>query len=198
MWRVKASSVDAIRARNDVERLRQYFISSYKYGALYALITTVGCNTGLRAGDLLSLRVGDVRGTYLQVLEQKTKKTRRIFINGRMRADIDKYLSGYVFVADTAYLFRSQKTMTITVKTLHRLMKDGCRAIGLEGNYGSHSLRKTFAFHAYAYTHDLEAVRRLLNHSGINTTLAYVDERGEPARGQYERSDEEVYSSLNL
>ena len=70
-------------------------------------------------------------------------------------------------------------------------------AIGLVGNFGSHTLRKTFAYHAYQYTHDIRAVNRLFRHSAISVTKVYI-EQDEGAEVAFNRSDDEVYSSLNL
>ena len=41
----------------------------------------------------------------------------------------------------------------MTVSSVHRLVKSWCRDIGLKGNYGSHSLRKTFGYHQRLAAH---------------------------------------------
>jgi len=196
-WRVKASPADPITKREDIRRLREHFVKHYLHGQLYALIFTLGCNLGLRAGDLLNLTVSDVYGkSHLEIFEKKTGKARRIFINGRVRGALDKHISQFLYITPQARLFGGQKGYVLTVKSLHRIIRAGCKAIGLTGNYGSHTMRKTFAYFAHEYTHDVRAVRRLLMHSSLAVTHAYV-EPGEDERS-YSRSDDEVYSGLNL
>ncbi len=47
-------------------------------------------------------------------------------------------------------LFLSQKSgLALQVSTLHRLTKKWCSDVNLHGNYGSHSLRKTWGFHQF-------------------------------------------------
>ena len=195
--RVKAAPSDALETRRDVQMLRTHFISTYEQGTLYALILTIGCNLGLRAGDLLRLTVGDVRGkTHLEITERKTGKPRRIFINGRVQGALEKHFAKYLFIDDGAALFAGRKGHVLGVKALHRIIRSGCKAIGLTGNYGSHTMRKTFARFAYEYTCDMKAVNRLLCHSTMNVTRLYVEPMGDD--GEYLRSDDEVYSALNL
>ena len=48
----------------------------------YCLLISIGVFTGLRIGDILKLRYTDFSGgDILSVIEQKTKKTRRIKLN---------------------------------------------------------------------------------------------------------------------
>jgi integrase len=196
-WRVKAAAVDAITRREDIDALKRYLLDNYKNGEMYQLAVSIGCNTGLRAGDLLALKFGQMYGVYLDVREQKTGKDRHIYINGRMRATLNKYLENYIFVADDCPIFSTRSSVSMSPKTLHKIIKDASRALKWEGNYGSHSLRKTFAFHAYAYTQDIDAVSALLLHSDVSVTKKYVDVE-DVKKGGYTRSQDEVYSALNL
>lgn len=196
-WRVKAAAVDPIRSRDDIDALRRYLLRRYRNGAMYQFAITVGCNTGLRAGDLMGLTFGQFNGIYLDVMEQKTGKERRIYINGRLRAAFDRYKKRFVYVADDCKIFETRSSVAMSPKTLHKIVKEASRALGWVGNYGSHSLRKTFAHHAYLYTGDLDAVSALLLHSDILVTKKYVDVEGAKS-GVYERSQDEVYSALNL
>jgi len=47
----------------------------------------------------------------------------------------------------TTPLFFSQHGEVMTVPSVNRLVKTWCRAINFKGNYGSHTLRKTFGYH---------------------------------------------------
>lgn len=41
-------------------------------------------------------------------------------------------------------------------------------------NIGTHTLRKTFAYHAYKSGIDITLIQRLLNHSSTSITLRYI------------------------
>jgi len=69
----KAQEVEPFKNVKDLEKLKAYF----KERSLrnYTLLI-VGVNVGLRAGDLLALKVGDVRDkSKATVTEEKTGKT---------------------------------------------------------------------------------------------------------------------------
>lgn len=39
----------------------------------------------------------------------------------------------------------------LTAKALHRIISDLTTELNIKGNYGTHSLRKIFAYHTYIY-----------------------------------------------
>jgi len=201
--RVKASRVDPIKLIEDVQRLREYYISNYRHGELYELILTLGVNTGLRAGDLLSLKVGDVRNrTHIEIIEQKTKKPRRIFINKQVSNSVSNHLKKYMFIEDNSHLFYGQKGVTLDVRTVHKLVKRGCRDLKFEGNYGSHTMRKTFAYHAYQYSKNLPLIRDLFNHSDTHVTRIYVGNdignNEDNKKDMIVCCEDEIYQNVNL
>ena len=54
-------------------------------------------------------------------------------------------------------------------------MKGWCRSINLEGNYGSHTMRKTFGFHQRtAYGIGIEILMEAFNHSSPKQTKDYL------------------------
>ena len=58
-------------------------------GSRDVLLFTMGINTGLRVSDLLSLKVGDVKGKGEYLLrEKKTKKNKRILLHA-VRKDMN-------------------------------------------------------------------------------------------------------------
>lgn len=103
----------------------------------------------LRAGDLLQIKAGQVRHLKpmdeIELREQKTGKLRRITLN---KASVDAIMQLLKLrpYQDSDTLFIGQRG-PLTVPSIHRLVKSWCRAINLQGNYGSHSLRKTWGYH---------------------------------------------------
>ena len=110
---------------------------------------TMGINTNLRASDLLRIKAGQVRGLKpgdeLVLREKKTGKERRITLNKSVIKTIQRLLGSREY-NDDEYLF-SSKRGDLTVPSLNRLVKSWCKTINLRGNYGSHTLRKTFGYH---------------------------------------------------
>lgn len=201
--RVKARKVDPICKIEDVERLRTHLIENYKFGALYALFVTLGCNLGLRAGDILNLKVGDlVKKTKTEIVEQKTGKLRTLYINDKVQQAVQDFCKPYIIIEPTAKFFYGRKGSVWEVKAMHKLLKQACRDIGLVGNYGTHSLRKTFAYHVYMRTKCLLLVRDLFNHSDLYVTKLYIGQevnfKNEEQNMLSDQSQEKAYLRLNI
>lgn len=166
--------VEPIRDLKDIKAIKKLLSDNPRDFALFI----IGINTNLRASDLLNLKVGQVRGLKpmdeIEITEKKTDKKRRISLNDACICAIKKLLASRVF-HDNDYLFKSQRGAVLTVPSVHRLVKAWCRAINLKGNYGSHTLRKSFGFHQRTtFGMGLPELMVVFNHSNQKQTLDYL------------------------
>lgn len=137
----------------------------------------VGVNTNLRASDLLRLRVGQVRGLApgqgVEIREKKTGKLRRVVFNGACVMAFNRYLDVRAG-ADGELLFMGQRG-PLTVPTVNNLVKTWCAEINLRGNYGSHTLRKTWGYQQRVrFGVDLPTLMVCFNHGSQRQTLDYL------------------------
>ena len=157
------------------------------------LLFVLAINTNLRACDLLALLVGQVRGlvpgSVLLVRERKTGKLREITINGAVANALVVWLTVHPYRDDDhAALFLSRKGGAIKVATLNGMVKRWCAAVGLEGRYGCHSLRKTFGYqHRVAHGTDLPTLQIMYGHAHQRQTLAYLCIQPEEIKAAYMR-----------
>lgn len=129
-----------------IKTLKKLLAGSPRDPALF----TMGINTNLRARDLLVIKVGQVQGLKpgdeIELKERKTGKTRRITRNKAVVKTLqDRLREGRYKNQDP--VFRSQRGPVLTVPSVPRLVKGWCAAVGLRGNYGGHTLRKTWGYH---------------------------------------------------
>ena len=83
--------------------------------------------------------------------------------------------------------FQEDRSAVLTVPSVHRLVKGWCRAINLKGNYGSHSLRKTWGYHQrVTFSVGLPELMVAFNHSTQRQTLDYLCVQPEEIRSIYE------------
>lgn len=88
---------------------------------------------------------------------------------------------------DSDYLFQAQRKEVLTVPSVIRLVKSWCRAINLKGNYGSHTLRKTWGYHQrVTFGVDLPRLMVCFNHSTQRQTLDYLSIQPEEIKEVYE------------
>lgn len=113
---------------------------------------TMGINTAYRANELLSIKVGQVdylqAGDVLGIKQSKVGKYRAITVNQTTLIAIDNWLEHHPQKQATAPLFISQRTgKALTVSSVNAIIKRLCSEVGLKGNYGSHTMRKTWGYH---------------------------------------------------
>ena len=180
------NEVQPIRDKNKIEEMKIELLKNcYRDFILFL----VGINTGLRISDLLKLIVKDVKNkTHIILKEQKTGKIKKFFINSQLREEIDKYIQG---MEDKEYLFKSQKgnNKPISRVQAYRILNNASEKIGLK-EIGTHTLRKTWGYHAWQKGFSPALIMETLNHSNLNMTKRYLGIR------QDEIND--LYGSLNL
>ena len=168
-------TVDPIQRIEDIKAIKS--ILSDKPRDL--LLFTMGINNGLRAGDLLDLKVKKVKhlkeGDSTPIKESKTKKNNILMVNKPVYKSLRNYLEK-VNPDDEDFLFASRNTNEpISIQAVNALIKKWTKAINLNGNYGAHTLRKTFGYiqrtkHGVGF----EVLAKRYNHSNPAVTMRYV------------------------
>jgi len=168
-------TVQPIRDIKDIDSIKKLLANNTRD----LLLFTIGINNGLRCGDLIKLKVGDIKdlkpGETLTIREQKTGKDNVLMINKTTFKILKQYLSETKSV-DEQYLFKSRKgNGHLSVGSVNALVKGWCRSINLKGNYGTHSLRKTFGYiQRTRYGVGWEILCKRFNHSSPAVTMRYL------------------------
>ena len=72
----------------------------------------------------------------------------------------------------------------------YKIINDAAKSIGIKDKIGTHTLRKTFGYHAYNNGYDITLIQKLFNHSTPAITLRYI--------GITQEELDDVYLSLDL
>jgi integrase len=173
---VKGSSItiEPIRKKKTIADLKKLLEGNPFDYALFV----VGINTNLRASDLLNLKVGDVKDLKaddsIELKEQKTKKKKMVTFNENAVAAIQGLINSRDYDQDD-YLFIGQRGTVLQVPSLNLKIKRWMKRLGVKGNYGSHSLRKTWTYLQYKFCNaPLPELMKALNHSSQKVTLRYI------------------------
>lgn len=150
------------------------------------ILFILGISTGYRAGDLVKLKVRDIREAliykYFLIMEGKklnSKKIRKENIKPRevkIVSKLDRILREYIKdKKDFEYMFPSRKgNKNIEVSQVSRILRAAGEWFGLY-NISAHSMRKTYAYTIYMESgKDIVAVKELLGHSSIEITKRYL------------------------
>ena len=134
------------------------------------LLFIIGINTTLRISDILSLKYSDIQGDYIILKEKKTGKSKRILINSAIKNALPSR-----FTDSDEWLFPSRKgNGPISRVQAWRILKDAADRAALNIDIGTHSMRKTAAYHAYKNGTDISLLMRVLNHGSQRETLRYI------------------------
>lgn len=165
--------VEPITRLKDIKAIKKLLADKPRDLALF----TLGINTNLRASDLLRLKAGQVRDRAamdeVEIKEKKTGKARRLVLNAACVEAIEELLASRAYKADDL-LFQGLRG-PLTVPTVNRLVKTWCKMVNLRGNYGAHTLRKTWGYHQrVTYGVGIPELMVCFNHASQKETLAYL------------------------
>lgn len=131
------------------------------------LICRVCLHTGLRLGDVLTLRTQQL-GRQFMVTEAKTKKRRRVGLTDELLAQVRAQ-------AGPVWAFPGRKPGAHkTRQAVWADVKRAAKAFRLPQNVGVHSFRKVYAVELMQKYGDLERVRRVMKHSSVTVTMIYA------------------------
>ena len=168
-------TVDPIQKIVDIRAISKLLEGSPRDRLLFVM----GINNGIRTGDLLKLKVKDVRhlkaGDYITIKEGKTRKDNVLVVNKTVYKALKNYFDK-VQPDGGGYLFESRKgKKPLQTKAINRMIKNWTKAINLRGNYGAHTLRKTWGYiqrtkHGVGF----EIICKRFNHSSPSVTMRYL------------------------
>ncbi|SEM93743.1 Phage integrase family protein [Mesobacillus persicus] len=143
------------------------------------LFFVFGINTGIRVSDLLSLKVSDVWDEatckeFLYLNDPKSDGGKSFFINQSVRKELKLYLSNQELKSDD-FLFKSKRNnLPITRQQAYRIINQAAKEVGVPGKIGTHTLRKTFGYHAYRKGIAISILKTIYNHQTPTETLRYL------------------------
>lgn len=180
----------------------------------------VGINSGLRISDLLKLRICDVieNGKLkdrITLREKKTNKFKDFPLSEKTKQALKEYLKTRDY-SNNEPLFISRKRNRAEAETAcveqdvnavkrevsrgnkgfllrqqaYKIINGVAKSVGIREKIGTHTLRKTFGYHAYNNGYDITLIQKLFNHSSPSVTLRYI--------GITQEELDDVYLNMDL
>lgn len=158
-----------------------------------SLLIAIGCFTGLRISDILSLRWKQILNvSEFTITEKKTGKRRTIRLNPELQHHISDCYEHIHPIGVESPILVSQKGTTFSVQRINMILKELKQKYRLKINHFScHSLRKTFGRQVYNMNSDnselaLVKLMELFNHSSVSITKRYLGLRQEEILETYD------------
>src|ERR1700757_4015337 len=169
------------------EEVKRVLAMAKSLKARAMLTLAYGC--GLRAGEVVRLRAGDIDSEQkiIRIVQSKGRKDRHVMLPPEVLELLRQWwkagptAANNGFAAEQRRLFpgRSQR-QPLTTRQFSRLFKEAAKAAGLRKTVPLHSLRHSFATHLLERGKDIRVIQALLGHSKLD----YLPRRTMSRRGQ--------------
>ncbi len=192
----KLEFVQPIRDKKKIDTIKKVLLTNSVRD--YCLFT-LGINSGLRISDLLSLIISDVIDETgrirerITLREKKTNKTKDFPLSNIAQKAITDYLKTRKYEYNEPLFLSKKKNAgkaSLQRDQAYKIINNAARSVGITERIGTHTLRKTFGYHAYKSGVSIEVIQKLFNHSTPSTTLRYI--------GIAQDDLDNVYLNLNL
>jgi integrase/recombinase XerD len=134
-----------------------------------------GC--GLRISEVRDLKISDIEtaNSRIKICQAKGKKDRYVLLPKRLLIKLRHYYQS-LSNPSKIYLFASpQSGNRYHCRSMQILVNSAMKRAGLESkHYTSHTLRHSFATHMLDQGAKLPAIKELLGHSKLETTMIYL------------------------
>ena len=193
----KPTAADPFRSPMDFQAVANYLRGHGQNRLRNYMLIIVGTTLGLRCGDLLRLKVGDVwdsqRGavrSHVVLIEDKTNKRSANVLTESARRAISDYLkSAYkdeILVDDPLFCSRQRgvdgKRRALDYTQVWRILTEAAKKTHVAGHIGTHSMRKTYGYSANKTMAEqgvpsavvMETLQAKYKHSSQSTTLRYI------------------------
>jgi integrase/recombinase XerD len=149
-----------------------------KYRTLFILIY----GAGLRASEAATLRIGDIdrARSVIHIRCGKGNKDRYVFLSPMMLNALITYWKQIRrkqeanTEQDNEFIFLGSTRTVLSYSSIGKVYRRSKLAAGIKKQGGVHALRHAFATHALESGADLFAIKQLLGHSSITSTVRYL------------------------
>lgn len=178
---IAMSKTQPIKNLKKVEELKQYYLD--KGNLRDYVLVTLGLNTALRISDLLNLKWNDVYDfkirrfkDHICIVEHKTGKRTLLALNKVVVSSLKSLKRHLKEVYPTEYIFKSMHNGKKPIDRVQafRIIREGAKKVGIQGNISCHSMRKTFGYWAWKKGIPPAVIMAIFNHSSIEITKLYL------------------------
>ena len=164
----KPTLLPNVLSASDISKILKV-TSNIKHKTILFLIYSAG----LRLGELLELKIGDIDSDSMRihVREGKGKKDRYIMLSENVLDLLREY---YKLFKPKDYIFEGQKGGKYSSKSVQNIFKSALKKSGIKKKATVHTLRHSFATHLLDDGTDIRYIQELLGHKRLETTQIYT------------------------
>ena len=153
-------------------------------------IITLLFSTGIRRGELIGLKLSDIRlkESVMRVLGKRSKE-RLVPLTQHVQTVLRKYMSWRQQIDSSEMaMFVTDAARPVYPKFVYNLVKRYLKLVTNAEGTGPHTLRHTFATLMLDEGADINAIKELLGHADLNATQVYTHTSIEKLKAAYGKS----------
>ena len=143
-------------------------------GLKYKAALSVAYGAGLRASEIISLKVSDIDSArmVIRVEQGKGRKDRYVMLSEHL---LELLRAWWKAARPRGWLFPGQNRVNpLTTRQLNRACHAAARIAEIEKRVSLHTLRHSFATHLLEQKIDIRVIQVLLGHKKLDTTALYT------------------------
>ena len=143
-------------------------------GLKYRAALSVAYGAGLRANEVVSLKIGDIDSTrmVIRVEQGKGDKDRYVMLSAHL---LELLRAWWKIARPQGWLFPGQNPVNpLTTRQLNRACHAAARMAEITKRVTPHTLRHSFATHLLEQNIDIRVIQVLLGHAKLDTTALYT------------------------
>jgi len=143
-------------------------------GLKYKAALSVAYGAGLRAAEVVSLKVCDIdsKRMIIRVEQGKGRKDRNVMLSPSL---LELLRTWWRTARPQGWLFPGRNPVQpMTPRQLNRACHAAAEAAGIERNVSLHTLRHSFATHLLEQNIDIRVIQVLLGHAKLDSTALYT------------------------
>jgi len=143
-------------------------------GLKYRAALSVAYGAGLRAAEVVSLKVGDIDSErmIIHVEQGKGRKDRNVMLSPHL---LELLRAWWKVARPQGWLFPGQNRVNpLTTRQLNRACHAAAQMAGLDKRVSLHTLRHSFATHLLEQNTDIRVIQVLLGHAKLDSTALYT------------------------
>jgi site-specific recombinase XerD len=143
-------------------------------GLKYKAALSVAYGAGLRASEVVSLKIADIDSDrmIIRVEQGKGRKDRYVMLSPQLLHLLRAY---WAASRPQGWLFPGQNPVNpLTTRQLNRACHGAAEAAGIDKRVSLHTLRHSFATHLLEQKVDVRVIQLLLGHKKLETTALYA------------------------
>ena len=175
--------------QNEIDQVLRYIATKHRYAIRNRALLLTSFYSGMRVGEIASLTINDVQNDdgnikneiRLNASQTKGNVGRVVFVNEKLRTELDNYLRNRRIKDKDKPLFYTEKREGFNANTLTQWFFWLYKKAGIS-SASSHSGRRTFITNLANKGVGVRVLASLAGHKSINTTMIYIDTNDEIKR----------------